>query len=540
MQAALIIILTVFVAVLTYLLVVRVRREGRSHVTLGQDDLEPFEKLIKASIVEGDIQATAAHVSQMLREQFGCDKIIFLRRHGRLLELSYYHGLTDCNRRAFQVRYTVGLVEALRARVLPDTIDQLSDVLPRKALESLRQCGCDFYFPILWRDHVYGLYFMAGNDAIRSPAFRLIIASMAHTLSATYHVKWQEQKYGRLKEQARSVLASRRQRFETVATSMGLLKLVRHRDSETLIGKIVDEVKKDLDLERCTLLYGNTASDEPVRLLGDGSKLRIEPPTRNLLDRLLLRLESSEGALEIAHLGDSDQDLSEFGERLSQAGLHYLLPFKLTDRRPALFVWNDKRPAAEIASHLIRHRLSAADLMANAESFEEVESLSYTDNLTGLANQRYFVRRLDEEIDRARRYSRSLALIIFDIDELKGINDRYGHQAGDQVLRQMGSILGNSIRSIDVVARYGGDEFCIIMPESDRATCARFMQRLQQKIAGSRFHLDQIETEVTCTVSLGGGIFPDNAENPEQLIYAADMALLKAKESGRNRSFVFS
>jgi diguanylate cyclase (GGDEF)-like protein len=539
MQTALIIILLVLVTLLTFLLAVRVRREKKSLPALGEADLEPFEKLIKASIAEGDIQGTATHVTKMLRDQFGCEKIIFLRSHGRLLELSYYHGLADCNRRAFQMRYTGGLVEMLRTHVLPDTIDQLGDVLPRKTAESLRQCGCDFYFPILWRDHVYGLYFLAGNDAIRSPAFRLMIASMAHLLSATYHVNWQEQKCGRLQEQVQSALANRKQRTETVATSMGLLKLVRHRDSETLIGKIVDEVKKDLDLERCTLLYANAASDESVRLLGDGPRLRIQPPPRELLDRLLSRLDS-EGTLEIERLCDLDQSFSEFGERLSQAGLHYFFPFKLTDHRVGLFAWGDKRPPAEIAARLARHRLGAVDLMANAESFEEVESLSYTDNLTGLVNQRYFLRRLDEEIDRARRYSRSLALIIFDLDELKGINDRYGHQAGDQVLRQMGATLGSSIRSIDVVARYGGDEFCIIMPESDRATCARFMHRLQQKIAGSRFRLDQIEKEVTCTVSLGGAIFPENAENAEQLIYAADMALLKAKESGRNRSFVSS
>jgi diguanylate cyclase (GGDEF)-like protein len=539
MQTALIIILAVLVALLAYLLIVRVRRERRSLRDLSPSDIEPFEKLIKASIVEGDIQTVATHVSKMLRDQFGCDKIIFLRRHGRLLELSYYHGLNDCNRRALQIRCTDGLVEALRMRILPDSIDQLSGVLSRKALESLRQCGCDLYFPILWRDQVYGLYFLAGNDAIRSPAFRLIIASMAHTLSATYHVKWQEQKYGRLQEQVQSALARRKPGTETLATPMGLLKLVRHRDSETLIGKILDEVKKDLDLERCTLLYANTETDESVRLLGDASGFRIEPPTRDLLGRLLSRLES-EGTFEIARLGDIDQSLSEFTERLSQAGLLYLLPFKLTDRRPGLFAWSDKRSPAEIVTQLTRHRLGAAELMANAESFEEVESLSYTDNLTGLVNQRYFMRRLDEEIDRARRYSRSLALIIFDIDELKSINDRYGHQAGDQVLMQMGATLGDSIRSIDVVARYGGDEFCIIMPESDRATCARFMQRLKQKIASSRFRLNQLDKEVTCTVSLGGAVFPDNAENAEQLIYAADMALLKAKESGRNRSFVSS
>lgn len=324
-----------------------------------------------------------------------------------------------------------------------------------------------------------------------------------------------------------------------MATPIGLLKLVRHRDSETLVGKIVDEVKRDLALERCTLLYADTGAAEGVRFLGDGARLRIPLPPREALEPLFTRPES-EGALEISALGAVDGNLAEFGQRLFQAGLTYLVPFQLTDQRPGLFVWGDKRPPTEIAAHLSRHRLSAAELMANAESFEAVESLSFTDNLTGLLNQRYFMRRLDEEVDRAQRYKRSLALIIFDLDELKSINDRYGHQAGDQVLRQMGEMLGHSIRSIDVAARYGGDEFCIIMPESDRATCARFMHRLQQKIAGSRFRLDQLDKEVSCTVSLGGAIYPDHAESAEQLIYSADMALLKAKESGRNRALVSS
>ena len=539
MQTALIIILAVLVSILTLLLAVRLRREKRSLQVPGRTDLEYFEKLIRASIVEGDIQSAATHVSQMLREQFGCAKIIFLRRHGRLLELSYYYGLKDCNRRSLQIRYTSGLVETLRARVLPDTIDQLSDVLSKKAVDTLRQCGCDYYFPVFWRDHVYGLYFLAGNEAIKSPPFRMMMASMAHALSATYHVKWQEQKYGRLQEQVKSESALRKQRTEALTTSTGLLKLVRHRNTETLVGKIVDEVKKDLDLERCLLLYAGASSDEPVKLLGDGFRLRLQPPARDSLKRVLSRLET-DGTVEISRLGEIDSDLSDLGQKMSQAGLSHIAPFNLTPRRSALFAWGDKRPPEEIASRLTRQQLHAVELMANAESFEEVESLSYTDNLTGLVNQRYFTRRLDEEIDRARRYSRSLALIIFDLDELKAINDRYGHQAGDRVLRQMGETLGKSIRSIDVVARYGGDEFCIIMPESDRATCVRFMHRLQLKIASLRFHLEQIDKEVTCTVSMGGAIYPENAENADQLIYAADMALLKAKEAGRNRSFVSS
>jgi diguanylate cyclase (GGDEF)-like protein len=536
MQTALLIILSALVVLLAVMLAVRIRREKRAFSAPSQANVATFESLIKTAVLDGEIQAAATLITQMLRDELGCQKIIFLRRHGRQLDLSYYHGLTDCHRRALQLRYTGGLVEALRTHVLPNTIDHLADVLPRKVTEALQHCGCDVCFPILWRDHVYGLYFVAGNPMINSPAFRLMIASMAHSLSAAYHVKWQEQKYGRLQEQVQSVSTGRRH-ADTVATSMGLIKLIRHRDSETLVGKIVDEVKKDLDLERCTLLYANTASDEAVRLLGDGVRLRIQPPPRETLDKLFAQLES-DSVHETANLNTLDEGFSEFGQKLSQAGLDYLIPFRLTDHRSGLFIWGDKRPPAEITAGLMRHRMSAAELMANAESFEAVESLSYTDNLTGLVNQRYFMRRLDEEIDRAQRYQRSLALIIFDLDELKSINDRYGHQAGDQVLRQMGAMLGNSIRSIDVVARYGGDEFCIIMPESDRATCARFMQRLQKKIAGSQFRLDQIDKEVTCTVSLGGAVYPDHAESAEQLIYAADMALLKAKESGRNRSQV--
>jgi diguanylate cyclase (GGDEF)-like protein len=175
-------------------------------------------------------------------------------------------------------------------------------------------------------------------------------------------------------------------------------------------------------------------------------------------------------------------------------------------------------------------------LIENAESFERVEELSYTDNLTQLSNQRYFLKRLSEEIDRAKRYNRSLALIIFDLDELKSINDNYGHLAGDAVLKRLGQILKRSIRAIDIIARYGGDEFCVIMPEADRATCRRFMERLREKISGANFSVDDSGGEYRCTISQGGAVFPEHGERVEELIRSADQALLTAKGRGRDQA----
>jgi diguanylate cyclase (GGDEF)-like protein len=538
MQTALLIILAGLVVLLSTLLFVRLRGERRGAELFDQPGLERFSELIKASIVDGDIQAAATHVSHMLVEQCGCRRIVFLRGRGGVLELSYYYGLQNFNRRALQARYTPGLIEILRSHLLPDSLDRLEGHLPKRLIDSLRSMECEVYFPIFWRNHLYGIYFMSGRESALSPSLRLVISSMAQTLSAAYHVKWHENQVGRLREQLSTLESSRKeQATESVAAPKGMLKLVRHRDSETLVGRIVDEVRKDLDLERCAFFYSPKDAEAPVRLHSDGSRLQIAPPTRESFDRLISRMDP-DVPLAVGEMSRADVELTQLEQGLREAGFSHLVSFQLTPRRSGMIAWSDRRPPIEVTAGIRQHCTTVSELMANAESFEEIESLSYTDNLTGLANQRYFVRRLEEEIDRARRYSRSLALIMFDLDDLKGINDHHGHQAGDRVLRQLGELLRTSLRSIDVVARYGGDEFCIIMPESDRATCEQFMNRLQQKIAAFRFQIDQTSGDLSCTVSLGGAIFPQSAEDSEKLIYAADMALLKAKESGRNRAFI--
>ncbi len=181
----------------------------------------------------------------------------------------------------------------------------------------------------------------------------------------------------------------------------------------------------------------------------------------------------------------------------------------------------------------------------NIKRFKSIEELSYTDSITGLYNYRYFYKRLTEEVFRAKRFGRKLALVIFDIDDFKIYNDTYGHQAGDQLLKQLGELLIRTVRSIDVVSRYGGEEFCVIMPESDQEECLKFTERLRKNIMNFPFKDEHLKSagsvghEHNITVSLGGAIYPYDARSVDRLIYCADMALLKAKSTGKNRSVMY-
>lgn len=178
-------------------------------------------------------------------------------------------------------------------------------------------------------------------------------------------------------------------------------------------------------------------------------------------------------------------------------------------------------------------------VLENLSNFEKIERLSYTDELTGLHNYRYFYKRLQEEMLRAQRFDRHMALVIFDVDDFKVFNDTYGHQSGDFLLEQLGKLLTKSVRSIDIVSRYGGEEFCIIMPESDLSDCSNFMERLRVIILSEEFR-DKFSPEChRITVSLGGAIYPNDAQRIDRLVYCADMALLQAKSTGKNKSFMF-
>jgi len=165
---------------------------------------------------------------------------------------------------------------------------------------------------------------------------------------------------------------------------------------------------------------------------------------------------------------------------------------------------------------------------------EELEQLAVNDGLTGLYNHREFQRRLQVEIERARRYKHNLSLLMIDIDHFKRFNDTYGHQAGDVVLRLLALQMRSGVRTVDSVARYGGEEFVIILPEMTASMALTVAERLRKNIAANAIAINKGH-KVNVTVSIGVATFPEDADSKDELIAAADRALYAAKAAGRNK-----
>lgn len=173
---------------------------------------------------------------------------------------------------------------------------------------------------------------------------------------------------------------------------------------------------------------------------------------------------------------------------------------------------------------------TAANALRNAQLFEEVEYRARTDFLTGLPNHRSFQVTLSAELGRAARHNHPTSLLIIDLDNLKAINDRFGHPRGDFVLRRVAERMRATCREFDFAARYGGDEFTVVLPETGLVAAVQVAERFREIVAAEEF-----EGIGYLTVSIGVACCPTNAANKDDLIRAADQALYHAKDTGRNR-----
>jgi len=209
--------------------------------------------------------------------------------------------------------------------------------------------------------------------------------------------------------------------------------------------------------------------------------------------------------------------------------LHYS-----SEKRRWLVLYVDKgeSPLNELDVKLCQVITSTSSrVIDNAFLFQKVKRLALHDEMTGLFNYRHFRRCLEMEVKRSQRYKRSFTLLMIDMDNLKVINDKLGHMAGDDAIRHIAETLKNGTRASDIAARYGGDEFAVILPETPAEMAALVAERLKEKIYKE---IGADPDGPVISVSIGAAAFPGDASSSAELIAAADQALYRAKYFGKN------
>jgi len=176
---------------------------------------------------------------------------------------------------------------------------------------------------------------------------------------------------------------------------------------------------------------------------------------------------------------------------------------------------------------------SLATALANAIDYHDATRQTLIDDLTRLYNVRYLYQTLEGEIRRARRYGSAVSVVFMDLDGFKLVNDAYGHRAGSATLTEVAQVITRSVRDSDFVARYGGDEFVLMLPETPAKRALQMAERVRERIAGHRFK-GGVGADIYLTASFGVASFPEHATQAEKLIELADAAMYEAKQRDKN------
>ena len=214
----------------------------------------------------------------------------------------------------------------------------------------------------------------------------------------------------------------------------------------------------------------------------------------------------------------------------------YLL-FELKGERRLLGYLVLKGVAAEEREKVLILANQFALALRRLRLYQQIERLAITDGLTEVYTRRYILSRFEEEVNRSQIRKIQLSFLMIDVDYFKKVNDQYGHLTGDQILREAASLIKENVRGIDIVGRYGGEEFCVVLPDTDREGAQYVAERIRAAI--EKTPLKAYDNVIKVTVSIGSATFPEDGKNLSELLDKADWALYRAKKMGRNRICAF-
>ena len=314
--------------------------------------------------------------------------------------------------------------------------------------------------------------------------------------------------------------------FETIRDVISTLSL------REVLNRLLSRILAHLDSEIGSILILH-ADDELRIAVAQGLPADVvETATLQVGEGITGRVAATRRPLLVSDIAES-----EFEERSERYYTRSLIsaPILYRGRLYGVINVNNKRsrePYSDDDLELLEHTAAhAAVAVANAQSYEELLDRAQHDSLTGLANHGHFWAAMAREWERADRYGRELSLVMIDLDNFKRSNDAHGHLSGDETLRAVASVLQDSARGADLAARYGGDEFAVILPETSPDGALAFAEKIRQRIESDRIGPDGFPL----TLSIGVATHPGDAESAADLVRAADRELYRAKQGGRNR-----
>jgi diguanylate cyclase (GGDEF)-like protein len=312
-------------------------------------------------------------------------------------------------------------------------------------------------------------------------------------------------------------------------------------DSQKVYHSVLARFSEILRAERSSLMILNEASNELALEAALGAYSERMGAVRVKLGEGVAGAVLAAGAPLVVRDADTDNRVPRGRPGRYKSGSFISYPItlgarkvgviNLTDRTGGIPYEDEDLPLLELMSPHLALIIDRTEWHRKAEAYQR---MSLTDPLTGLPNRRYLQDRLFEEVERSKRYNTPMSFMILDVDRFKSYNDFYGHTNADHVLVKTAQILRGSIRAIDMSARFAGDEFCIVLPETEVGDAARIAERLRKAVCEAEYRSEQGELMERVTLSIGVSSFSLARQSPLSIIESADRALYQAKTRGRN------
>jgi diguanylate cyclase (GGDEF)-like protein len=303
---------------------------------------------------------------------------------------------------------------------------------------------------------------------------------------------------------------------------------------ERLYALVVDALSRELGHARAIGIFPDLNGNLILREERGFSVVDAEILGKQFIDQHISTRADAGTIIRLEQFVTSGLAMVSFQPPLREALLLHLRSKQSFNGAVILFDEPEKPFASELNYNNLNYILDQASLaFDNASRYTNASNLLYVDDLTGLFNYRYLDMALEREVKRAERYGACLSVIFLDLDNFKNVNDVHGHLVGSRVLREVGTLLNKSVREVDVVIRYGGDEYTIILVETGPPGAAIVAERIRQSLEEHRFLADE-PMDIRLTASLGYACFPEDTSTRQELLDLADKAMYSGKASGKN------